>query len=435
MNLVTLTLTALAIALQHCNLALAQEPQKCTDMRVRRSAHSLSATDWENIRNVLSKMHDDGQFDRFAGSHQTVFDQVHGNSVFFPFHRKFVLEFEDVGRKIDPNFTVPFWDSTLDYRDPASSPVLQDGTLGSNGVAPSQCLTTGIQGNWQMGFPDQHCIQRAFDGGNSIRPWIPPEIISSYIQQYRALSDFREHIEYGIHGVVHVGLGGDAYTKYAPNDFFFHMHHANLDRLWWVWQNTQNAFFNYNGNGPTGRQAMLNDEIPQDSAVNFGGVPVRSVMVLGYNGVCYTYEDGPGAPGEYPSGASSTKDQLVDSQKPANTSSSVGTAAPAFFSGSSDQAKYVLEESGIRQSLSAVALSKYFPKLAAAAAAPSMPPSSSPPKHKVSAAKARKIAYPRRMPKTWIRMHGLDPRRVEAVYKETRHLIALLNNSTYVSPY
>ncbi|KAI8323548.1 Di-copper centre-containing protein [Martensiomyces pterosporus] len=324
-------------------------------------------------------MNSDGQFDRFASTHQNVFGNVHGKSAFFPFHRRFVLEFENLGRQIDANFTIPYWDTTREYRNPASSPILQEDTLGGNGEGPGSCLTTGIQANWEMGFPSQHCLRRRF----TMQPWAPPELISSFIQRDRVLADFREHIEFSIHGSAHIGLGGDAATPYAPTDFFFQMHHANLDRLWWVWQNAQGDIFNYNGPGQHGQEATLDDQIPQDDAVDFGNAPVRSVMVLGYNGVCYAYDSAPPPPTRYPSDAPDRLSNLGSHWQPLE----------------SEQTVRVLHT-------------------------PSSPPT-----------KRRKIAYPGRLSHAWIKMHGFDPIRVEEFHREMCHLVALLNNSTYVSPY
>jgi tyrosinase len=40
-----------------------------------------------------------------------------------------------------------------------------------------------------------------------------------------------------IHGAVHVWVGGNmGYIPTAPSDPIFWMHHANVDRLWWQWQ-------------------------------------------------------------------------------------------------------------------------------------------------------------------------------------------------------
>ncbi|KAJ2172183.1 hypothetical protein EV181_007683, partial [Coemansia sp. RSA 532] len=109
--LISLVLVAAALP-----AVFGQGPEKCRTMHIRRSAHSLSPDEWQQIGRVLAQMHDSGDIDRFARAHQALFESVHGSTTFFPFHRKFVQEFEDIGRTFDPEFTVPYWDSTRDYR-------------------------------------------------------------------------------------------------------------------------------------------------------------------------------------------------------------------------------------------------------------------------------------------------------------------------------
>ncbi|KAJ2739164.1 hypothetical protein GGI20_006155, partial [Coemansia sp. BCRC 34301] len=121
-------------------LVLAQGPEKCDGIRVRRSAHSLTDSDWQSVQSVVSQLHRNGQLERFARTHDGVFDRVHGHSAFFPFHRRFVLEFENLGRQIDPGFTVPYWDTTRDYKAPETSAVLRPGALGGDGEGPQRCL-------------------------------------------------------------------------------------------------------------------------------------------------------------------------------------------------------------------------------------------------------------------------------------------------------
>ncbi|KAJ1719985.1 hypothetical protein LPJ61_006225, partial [Coemansia biformis] len=282
------------------SLGWAQAPQRCSSMRVRRNAASLSSQEWGAIADVLRRMNNDGWMSRFGASHDRLFYRVHGNTCFFPFHRRYVLEFENIARGYDPNFVVPYWDATQSFRNPAADPLLSATALGTNGESTDRCLTNGIQGNTQVTYPNNHCLRRAFNNGNSINAWYAPEIISSYMQSDTSLSKFREDIEYSLHGAVHLGLGGEMNTGYAAQDFSFMVHHANLDRLWWDWQNNHNSFLMYDGTGSNG-PASLRDSIPEDSAVPFNGASVESVMVLGYGNVCYTYDSSAGAPQNYPS--------------------------------------------------------------------------------------------------------------------------------------
>ncbi|KAJ2295595.1 hypothetical protein IWW55_005394 [Coemansia sp. RSA 2706] len=416
-------LSSVVLAAAVASAVLGQGPQKCSSLHTRRSAHSLSTDEWRKIGRVLAQMHDSGELDRFAGAHQALFESVHGSTTFFPFHRKFVQEFEDVGRRIDGTFFVPYWDSTRDYRDPARSPILRNTTLGGNGQGPDGCLQDGIQGGWTMGFPGDHCLRRQFDDGSAIEPWVPAEVISSYIQSDDAIAQFREHIEYGIHGAVHLGLGGDAATRFAPNDFFFFMHHANIDRLWWLWQNTH-RMMDYNGPGTNG-EASLDDVIPHTDNMDFGDARAGSVMVLGFNRMCFAYDSAPAPPAQYPGANSDDHRMIHDARLPA-----------PVFSGSSDTAGLGLEIMRIRRALAgSAALKDDFPGVAALGAARGIDADVDADACTCQERRAKRLVYPAPMSEMWIRMHGFDRARVDGVHREACALIDRLNNSTYVSPY
>ncbi|KAJ2737676.1 hypothetical protein GGI20_006396 [Coemansia sp. BCRC 34301] len=254
------------------------------------------------------------------------------------------------------------------------------------------------------------------------------------MQRDEQLADFREHIEFSIHGATHIGLGGDAATRYAPNDFFFFMHHANIDRLWWLWQNNQARFFAYDGPGSQGgqQQAQLDDIIPEDSAVSFGGEHVGSVMVLGYNRMCYAYDSAPGPPAMYPGPVANSDDGRIKITPGTQKSKALA------ISGSSNMASHALEIARIQRALGEQAgLKELFPKVALLA--PTRMASAQQPYHgKCGASKShakQALVYPARMADKWIKMHGFVPERVEKVYRDACRVIDLLNNSTYVSPY
>lgn len=410
-----------------------QKHQRCNNIRVRRNAASLSTQEWRNIANVLHKMDQDGWFTRFGSSHDRLFNRVHGNSCFFPFHRRYVLEFENIARTYDPNFVVPYFDATENYRNPASDPLLSEKALGHNGEGSGRCLTTGVQANYQMSYPNQHCLRRNYDNGNTINPWYSPEIISSYIQSDTDLSKFREDIEYSIHGAVHIGMGGEMDTGYAANDFSFMVHHSNIDRLWWDWQNTHNSFLMYDGPGPDGSPVSLSDTIPDDSSVPFHGALVDSVMVLGFGDVCYTYDSSPSPPQSYPSAGGNNNNNNGNNTR--NTRS--------VMSGSSNLANRILETIGIQSALDKNAMQKLFPGLSNAIT-PRIAK-----RHLPAANKIKKrgdesanytscgdnIPFPPRMKPEYIKMMGYNVDRVEELHKHACEIVEVLNNSAYTSPY
>ncbi|KAJ2310627.1 hypothetical protein IWW51_001414 [Coemansia sp. RSA 2702] len=436
----------------------AQGPQRCSSNRVRRNAASLSSQEWASIANVLSQMNNDGWMSRFGASHDRLFSRVHGNTCFFPFHRRYVLEFENIARTYDPSFVVPYWDATESFRNPAGDPVLSATALGTNGEGNDHCLTTGIQANMQVTYPDQHCVRRNFDQGNSIGSWYAPEIISSYVQSDTSLATFRENIEYSIHGAVHLGLGGEMDTGYAAQDFSFMVHHANLDRLWWDWQNGHNEFFMYDGTGSNG-PASLSDAIPEDSSVPFNGATVESVMVLGYGNVCYTYDSSPAPPQSYPSdnsGGSNNANSNANNNNNNNNNSnnanngngngnnSNSNATPQnqqqggsgsrnngfVLSASPNAANRLLETEGIQNSLGRDIINRLFPGLGGRSSSLKRRDDDARPSNC-----GDPLPFPPRLTDEWVKMHKYDPERVESAHKHACEIVETLNNSTYVSPY
>ncbi|KAJ2489205.1 hypothetical protein IWW37_004186 [Coemansia sp. RSA 2050] len=416
-------------------------PATCTSMRVRRNAASLSAQEWQSIGNVVNRMAQDGWVGRFGASHDRLFSRVHGNTCFFPFHRRYILEYENIGRTYDPNFVVPYWDATQNARNPMSDPLLSANALGTNGQGANNCLVDGIQGNSQLTYPNQHCLRRVYDNNGSIKQWYAPEVISSYIQSDTSLARFREDIEYSLHGAVHLGMGGDMDSGYAAQDFSFMVHHANLDRLWWDWQNTHNSFLMYDGNGSNG-PASLSDTIPEDSSVPFNGATVESVMVLGYGNVCYTYDSSPSPPQSYPAAgggapannASPQQPQQQgqgQNQQPALQQPSSNSNRRPVLSGSSNMANRILENSGIQGALGSDAISRFFPGLSGWRA-PARRRSYQ--EKKVSGC-GEPIPFPPRLTPEWVKMHGYDADRVEMFHKHACEIVEVLNNSTYKSPY
>ncbi|KAJ2622595.1 hypothetical protein GGF44_005376 [Coemansia sp. RSA 1694] len=424
-------------------------------MRTRRNAATLSAQEWQAIGNVVSRMAQDGWIGRFGASHDRLFGRVHGNTCFFPFHRRYILEYENIGRRYDPNFVVPYWDATQSARNPMSDPLLSANALGTNGQTGTGCLMNGIQGNSQLTYPNQHCLRRVYDNNGSIKQWYAPEIISSYMQSDTSLARFREDIEYSIHGAVHLGMGGDMDAGYAAQDFSFMVHHANLDRLWWDWQNTHNSFMMYDGNGSNG-PASLSDAIPEDSSVPFNGATVESVMVLGYGNVCYNYDSSPSPPQLYPAAGGSASannaspQQQQQQQQPATQqpamqqqqqqqqqqpSQQSNSNAPAnrrpVLSGSSNMANRILENSGIQGALGGDAVSRFFPGLNGWRA----PRSRRSYQEKKASDCGGPIPFPPRLTPEWVKMHGYDADRVEMFHKHACEIVEVLNNSTYKSPY
>ncbi|PVV03749.1 hypothetical protein BB560_001761 [Smittium megazygosporum] len=263
-----------------------QQLTQCRSISVRREVRSIPANEWNSIQRTLTRIRDDGWLAWMARVHTDNFGVVHGNPMFFPFHRMVLYDFERVGRRYDPNFSVPYWDSARDFSRPAASSVLSPRYIGTNGAGPNNCVSNGIQGGWQVSYPTRRCLRRVYNNGNAIQPWYSPEFVESLTQRSTTLDSFRSGLEYSLHGAVHIGMGGDMGAREAPNDLAFMLHHANLDRIWWRWQKIGQNMMKYDGNGPSGRVSL-------DNRITVYGDTVSSVMRLGYGKMCFSYDTDP----------------------------------------------------------------------------------------------------------------------------------------------
>ncbi|KAJ2798963.1 hypothetical protein H4S07_005566, partial [Coemansia furcata] len=127
-----------------------------------------------------------------------------------------------------------------------------------------------------------------YNGGNRINAWYSPEFIQSVLSRSTRMSDLRPAIEFSLHGAVHIAMGGDMVQNYSPNDFVFWLHHANIDRIWSVWQtmNPNQNFWSMDGVDNTGRPMTYNTPIPHYND------PTINIIRLGMNNMCYFYDNG-----------------------------------------------------------------------------------------------------------------------------------------------
>jgi tyrosinase len=161
----------------------------------------------------------------------------HGTPRFLPWHRIYLLVFEQALRGLHPDVTIPYWDWTQSSEQ-AIPAWLENFT--PTVVTPTQTI-------------------------NVIRaPQSPQDLanIASNINNIMQLTDFDSFTAQleGVHGAVHVWVGGSmSLIRTAPADPIFWMHHANVDRLWWMWQISpqgQGKNPNLPGNDPTTSPVM-----------------------------------------------------------------------------------------------------------------------------------------------------------------------------------
>ncbi|OLY84570.1 Tyrosinase [Smittium mucronatum] len=251
--------------------------QRCYENIVRKEIRSLNSNEWSVYESTINLLHRKGILEKFAYIHAEYFKYVHGTREFLPWHRKFVLEFENVARSYNPEYVQPYWDVSIDFSNPTLSPVFSPSRMGGNGVGDNRCIRTGMQSGWINVYPDDKCLRRSFNNGDTINPFLSPESISSDIQISKNFEEFAKRIETGIHNQVHDAIGGDMDGKQSPLDGIFMLHHANIDRIWWMFQNVRDSnMMSYSGD--------LLEEI------KYYNNSVESLMKIGEGDLCYDYQ-------------------------------------------------------------------------------------------------------------------------------------------------
>ena len=218
----------------------------------------------------------------------------------------------------------PVWDDSLGFGGDGNASLF--GPLPTTKSYPRQscCVTSGPFGSLQvmngLDAPVPHCLSRRFfhyetqKFGKLSGLHLAPEMISE-LQTSENYDDLRNSTEYMVHNGIHFGVGGDferwssangkikrPKTACAPAvsladkeihnlDPIFYLHHAQIDRLWWMWQKKwPQRQYEYYGKieKEIDRPASLQD------ILSFGGlgsnVTVEDGMLTENGQLCYTYQ-------------------------------------------------------------------------------------------------------------------------------------------------
>lgn len=279
------------------------------------------------------------RYDDFVVSHIQNALLVHFSGAFLPYHRRFVWLYEQALRS-ECGYTgaQPYWDWSKFYDDPRRGPVLDgsDVSMGSDGVyipnreptnvtvpngpilpfPPGEgggCLASGpfTADKWEvrlgpigvepkgpldgLGF-NPRCLTR--DIGLQWAKDTTPTNITKLLDGCQDLGCFNLELdsgEGGVHTSGHFQVGGPQLDVWAsPSDPIFWLHHAQIDRLWAIWQH-QDAEARVNQ--VWGTETTLNippsANVTLDTKISFGAIsgPTRvGDMVSTIDGdFCYIY--------------------------------------------------------------------------------------------------------------------------------------------------
>ncbi|KAL8687717.1 MAG: hypothetical protein Q9218_006189 [Villophora microphyllina] len=220
-------------------------------------------------------------YDDFVAQHIKSAPHVHFSGLFYPFHRYYVYLYEKALRdECGYKGSQPYWDWTLSWQDPAHGSVF-DGSatsLGGNGkylpnhgatnltafginliIPPATgggCVQQGPfrEGTFNVNLgpttfnPNTHgnglgynprCLKRDISPiwAANTRPTFVEYQLSTCGDDFECFGTVTEAIN-GTHTGGHYTWGGDpGFDPYsAAGDPVFFLHHAQVDRLWTIWQ-------------------------------------------------------------------------------------------------------------------------------------------------------------------------------------------------------
>ncbi|MFJ6700712.1 tyrosinase family protein [Streptomyces sp. NPDC091272] len=235
-------------------------------MYTRKNQRNLTRTEKQRLVAAFLELKRSGRYDEFVSVHVQYYTAdgetgpraAHSTPSFFPWHRQFLLEFEQALRTVDPSVSLPYWDWTTD-NTPAAS-LWADDFLGGNGRKRDQQVMTGpfahANGHWQIAasVTEDRFLTRNF-GGPKGRVTLPTKedvawatrdaVYDSAPWDSTATGGFRNKLEGWAtgnadkgnnHNRVHRWVGGVMLGGASPNDPVFWLHHAFVDLLWLRWQ-------------------------------------------------------------------------------------------------------------------------------------------------------------------------------------------------------
>ncbi|KAF2169475.1 hypothetical protein M409DRAFT_65119 [Zasmidium cellare ATCC 36951] len=248
-------------------------------------------------------------YDDFAFVHMQIGAHTHEAAPFFPWHRMFLHLWEQhLHDFCGFEGALPYWDWTLDWENLAASPIFSNVTgFGGDGghiIASalddgSSCVGDGPFRDLELLYMNstiqRHCLARGFiryedkaDGhisGNHVRPSAVARLLDQ--EHYYHLNNATQ---WEMHNAIHWGLRGDFSQWSSANDPIFYLHHAQLDRIWWLWQQKR-ASRSTEYYGLKSRQSEETASI-QDLLhyLELGSsIPVSEAMQVDAGTLCYRY--------------------------------------------------------------------------------------------------------------------------------------------------
>ncbi len=185
------------------------------------------------------------QYDSLLTLHKRIFfTGIHELDFFLPWHRWFILQYENLLQQIDCRVTVPYWDWSLVAANPFSSSVWNTGKhgFGGNGVPGGSCVKTGPfrQGVWSLpASAGGGCLRRDFSGTAPDAIAVQKLVTSN--SKLVDFENFEQLLRVQFHDLVHCVINGTMCSLDSASAPEFFLHHGFVDKIWVDWQKQSNA--------------------------------------------------------------------------------------------------------------------------------------------------------------------------------------------------
>ncbi|KAH8178615.1 common central domain of tyrosinase domain-containing protein [Sarocladium implicatum] len=280
----------------------------CTEPLIRQEWRSLSKKQKKSYLDAFqcfidspSQLGMNGSlYDDFSWAHNLVAHSNHGKAPFLTWHRRFISVYEKQLRETcGYDGALPYWDWSLDWEEPEKS-VIFDSELGFGGdgdpkagkFGHGHCVTDtpfkNLKPLWLGTEYKPHCLTRSFNDDGWLGHYISPESLADMLSS-ATYEEFYLALELKAHDIIPTGVRGDFMAFTAPNDPIFYLHHAQLDRVWWLWQmrDRQRRTQEYGGVGDRSMNVTLTDVLPL--AGLDADLTVADIMDTEAGGLCYRY--------------------------------------------------------------------------------------------------------------------------------------------------
>ncbi|KAH3904263.1 hypothetical protein HBI56_176760 [Parastagonospora nodorum] len=275
------------------------------------------------------------RYDDFVAIHMKNTLSIHGTGNFLSWHRYFTYAYEQaLVIECGYNGTQPYWDWGR-YTAPETSPLFDGSetsmgsqgekvTHNSNGMKPAGngggCIAKGPFKDMKVNLgplaalsdtspprnPRQdgygynpRCIKRDISGYLVQRDSTPAKT-AALITNSKTIGTFQDTMQSGtgVHPAGHFTVSGDPGSDFytSPGDPYFWLHHAMIDRVWWIWQaqdyaNRQQVIAGGTSMFGGGRAQSLEDNVDLEVLNVNGKVYKIKELVSTVDGpLCYVYE-------------------------------------------------------------------------------------------------------------------------------------------------